>query len=204
MSVFMIKQVSKPAEPTETATSQIAQGPKQTLQIPGGDVDNQQGENTQLEPQPGAEPGENAGEVLQTEEGTPLKVNNETKDTMIKIDGPVGRIFTDALNKVLAQESYVTMLPAILDDQLVDDPITSADPSLQVYCWTGDALGTQDVVKITNDIAKHQDREYVIAVESAKPTAALGILSSLDKLKNVKVCFSREAAMSAVLAKVKR
>ena len=102
MSVFKIQQTSKEA-------------PKPVITPVGSDVDADKGKETTLES--GAGP----VDTPSTEPITHVDVDSGAsatikKDVMLKIDGPVGRLFTDALNKALATESYMTMLPA-LDEQ---------------------------------------------------------------------------------------
>lgn len=128
------------------------------------------------------------------------------KDVLIKIDGPVGRVFTDALNRVLANESYMTMLPVEAEGEGEAAPTQGGSHPhgiVQVYCWTADELLLDDVVAITNDVSKHTERDYVIAVETAgKVTREMALLEPLAKMKNVKVCFSQEAALSLVRSKL--
>ncbi len=125
-----------------------------------------------------------------------------SKDVLVKIDGPVGRVFTNALNQVLANESYMTMMP--VEEIEATNGVSGAPRSIvQVYCWTADALLLEDVTAITNDIAKHTERDYVIAVETVgKVTREMALLEPLAKMKNVKICFSQEAAVSLVRSKL--
>lgn len=127
-------------------------------------------------------------------------------DVMVKIDGPVGRIFTDALNKLLVKESYMTAMPLqpLAKDTSNREPV-EMEPAVQVYAWHADELNLSDVVEITNDISKHTERDYVIAVESSgKVTREMGLLDQLGKMKNVKICFSQERALAALMARIKQ
>ena len=130
----------------------------------------------------------------------PIEENNGTEavekpDLMVKIDGPVGRVFTDALNKLLVQESYMTMSPEIFHDTKSDH---TKQVDVQVYCWNANNLNTEDVVQITNDITKNKAKDYVIAVEALRPTASMRFLGELEKLPNVKLCFSYDKAAAIV------
>lgn len=134
-------------------------------------------------------------------EGTPDQpvIPEEKAGVLIKIDGPVGRVFTDALNTVLANESYMTMVP----ESETESEGSEGRITTQVYCWKADELLLEDVVAITNDISRHTERDYVIVAEtSGKVSRELGLMEDIAKLKNVKLCFSQEAAIDVVLRKL--
>ena len=124
----------------------------------------------------------------------------EKPDVMVKIDGPVSRVFTDALNKLLVQESYMTMAPVLFEAKENKEE----DIEIQVYCWKGDELNTEDVTQITNDVTKHTNRDFVIAVESSRVTPSMALLSYLEKMPNVHLCFSQEKALELVAARFKK
>ena len=129
----------------------------------------------------------------------------EKPDLMVKIDGPVGRVFTDALNKLLVQESYMMMSPSLFEDKdKTEDLDEDKEVGLQVYCWKGEELNIEDVTAITSDIAKHQNRDFVIAIESARITPVMALLGDLEKLPNVRLCYSQEKALSIVSERIKK
>ena len=131
------------------------------------------------------------------------EAGGEKQDIMVKIDGPVSRVFTDALNKMLVNESYMTMVP--VDHKPSSTQQEQDQDILQVYVWKADELNTEDVVQITNDISRHVERDYVIAIESARSVSkSVGLIEELGKLKNVTVCYSQERALSLVKSKVSR
>lgn len=121
------------------------------------------------------------------------------EELMIKVDGPVGRVFTDALNKVLANESYMATSPLLFESGEKEEGV-----ALQVYAWQADQINTEDVVEITNDISRHDNRDYVIAIEGRFVTPAIALLDNLSSLKNVKVVYSQEKAIDEVLKRVKK
>lgn len=124
----------------------------------------------------------------------------EKPDVMVKIDGPVSRVFTDALNKLLVQESYMTMNPVLFEKDKENDE----DVEIQVYCWNGDDLNTEAVTQITNDVTRHSNRDFVIAVESTRVSPSMALLGYLEKLPNVHLCFSQEKALALVSARFKK
>lgn len=143
----------------------------------------------------------------------PIVSKSGKADVMIKVDGPVGRIFTDALNKVLVNESYMTMMPHLRKKEApVVDPESGMtgdnrqdEDYLQVYAWDVENLNMEDVVHITNEVTRHTERTFVIAVESTgKVTNAMSLLDGLSKCKNVTMCYSQVKAAEAVKAKVSK
>lgn len=132
-------------------------------------------------------------DVTNTDDGS-----SEKPEMMVKVDGPVGRVFTDALNRLLATEGYLTVLPKTKEMETLDTP-DAPKKLVQVYCWRTDSVNVSDMVQLTNDITKHTDRQFVIAVEAASTlSSSLRTLDDLSKLPNVKVCFSNESAANFV------
>lgn len=130
----------------------------------------------------------------------------EAPDVKIKIDGPIGQVFTDALNKMLAVESYMTLSPMgtaaagadILQD-LKDEEI------LQVYCYKADELNVSDMVAISNEVTKHTQRDFVLSFETAGNfPSILEAAENLARLPNVSLFLSRKAAANHIQSKVRK
>ena len=167
--------------------------------------------NTVMTPEAPAE-GEKAA-VDHVSEGapaaTPASDDGQSTDRpalTVKVDGPVGRVFTDALNKLLATEGYLTVRPEGMEDDPVDsvaaagvnDPIKSKN-LVQIYCWRTDAVNADDLIQLSNTVSRHSDRPFVVALESAASmTRAVGLLEDLQCFKNLKVCYSLESAANHV------
>jgi hypothetical protein len=187
MSVFMIKQSGIKNSQTE--------GEKSAKPIEDAV------ETAKPEPIQDSLPQKTAVKQEATEDEKPKK-----EDVLIKIDGPVSQIFTDALNRVLAVENYMAMMPLLLkakEDKKADEVVEDATPILQVYAWDSNSLNLSDVVDITNEVTRHTDRTYVIAVEAAGlATKAMGYLDQLSSLKNVTICYSQSRAVEVVRARV--
>ena len=191
MSVFKIQQ-SGIVMQDEKGTINTLESDK-TLNAEGNPDAKPQGEETSSE----------GGEKQLSLE--PNLDNKDKGELMVKIDGPVGRIFTDALNKMLVQESYMTMSPALFESKDQEDHQNDEDEAeLQIYCWKGDELNMKDVTMITDDIAKNTNRDFIIAIESVKVTPAMSMLGDLLKLKNVQICFSQERALELVKSRIKK
>ncbi len=140
------------------------------------------------------------------EEKPPEKANKKEGEVVVNIAGSLSSVFTASLNQLLATESYMTMIPMLGDDEGKGLPVHSSTDILRVYCWDGDALNMQDVVQITNEIARSSSEdEFVIAIENMKnPSIAIGAAARLNSLKNVSVCYTRGKALQLVKDKVSR
>lgn len=194
MSVFIIRQPGV-APATLEKVEKATEVPGEASKLEGSEVAGQ----------------EQTLSAEEAEKVEPIVSKSGKADIMIKVDGPVGRIFTDALNKVLVNESYMTMMPHLTKKEApVVDPESGMtgdnrqdEDYLQVYAWDVENLNMEDVVHITNEVTRHTDRTFVIAVESTgKVTNAMSLLDGLGKCKNVTMCYSQVKAAEAVKARV--
>ena len=109
-----------------------------------------------------------SGPVESTEPGFTLDASQKDK-VIVKIDGPLSQVFTEALNKVLAFENMV-LLPVLAEeyDAMKDDPSFNDTTSIHVQAYDAHDLTTGDVVDITNEITKTTEDSHIIAMESAR------------------------------------
>ena len=171
--------------------------PTEVTPINGGTLDASQKQDEILSNQNAEVIAQKAGEGAPEE----TEVVGEKKSVTVKVDGPVGKVFTEALNQLLATESYMmNMLPP---DQSGATPGRSN--LLQVYCWEGDMIDLKDVTEILNEVTRHTDQEFVIAIENIKNvTSSLAYLDKLSALDNVKVFYKREKSLNYIKERVKR
>lgn len=137
-------------------------------------------------------------------DGTAAK-NNEL---MVKIEGPVGRVFTDALNKMLAIEGFAAMImppdPSKTKDQ--DDDRHS---EVSVYVSNISRLNTEEIVQISNLITRSNSENFLIAIEGLDSTASaeklrtLGILEQVAESSNAKIFYSVGGALEDLRVKLK-
>jgi len=123
------------------------------------------------------------------------------KEILITIDGPVGRVFTDALNKLLVAESYMMTGQAAeyQEKKAKADEEDGVGPDVHVLCFNSSDLTISDVVRISDEVTRNTNREYIIALEGCSVvTNRIVLLDSLTSNKNVKVCFTQNQALSAV------
>lgn len=178
MSVFKIHQASAVNKGVETKVEEVKQKTEEDHSVESSHV---------VETPVPSKGDENKEPSLEEKEDPKL---------MVKIDGPVGRLFTEALNKMLATEGYIAMVEP---DTIIEKKEEQEEPSLQIYALKGDEINTSDVVEITNEISKHEDKDYIVAVESiSQVTRIHGYLEELGKLKNVRLCWSQKSALNAV------
>lgn len=128
-----------------------------------------------------------------------LGENNTEKAAVVKVDGPLGRVFTQALNKMLAVEGMAAI-------PLTNEAFELMRKNKEVEVINVKAIdtafvNTEDAVEITDDIVKHPNENFVLAMESrsSKVTNCAGLLSGLDKLKNTQVQYRVESAAARVV-----
>lgn len=128
------------------------------------------------------------------------------KELVLKVDGPLGRMFTDALNQVLAMESIVVM-PMTEDDlrlRLEEQPDQAI---VHVKAFNLPDVTGDDVEDTNNEVIHETTQEnltdFVIATESVQdsPKGAknLGYLMELTRQnKKVKTTMSIRSAVSMI------
>lgn len=167
-------------------------------------------------------------EDKQPEGTTPAPKEREAR--LISIDGPVGRIYSAALQEVFANEGMAAMLhdfseaeegvgsdgePVVRnldgskDDGDEDDVIHQSVAGVKhtkLYSYTADTINIDDVVKISNEICKNRGRDYIIAIEGVtygNINKAMDVLCDMEKAGQIKLCLSRGSAISAVMSSLK-
>lgn len=132
---------------------------------------------------------------------TPAEENKP--ELMVEVDGPVGRIYTDALNKILATEGYAAMIPASWNDKLESkevQPVETPSRTMKVWCWDKDHLNHEDIVRITNDVVRHPNRNYVIAIEHhGVITEKIALLDQTCRDLGLKLHLSMDSAINHTL-----
>lgn len=138
-------------------------------------------------------------------------VDDQHRDVVVKIDGPVGKVFTDALNQMLAIEGFAAMIGA---DELVkhkeEGESDHADIHIGVYSGSVDLLNTEEIVKISNEITRHTNQDYIIAIEgvygrtlNTDSLRRLAILEDVAKNGGVKVFYNKDMAVEHLKGKLK-
>ena len=167
-------------------------------------------------------------EDKQPESTTPAPKEKEAR--LISIDGPVGRIYSAALQEVFANEGMAAMLhdfseaeegvgsdgePVVrnLDGGKDDDDedgvihqTVAGVKHTKLYSYTADTINIDDVVKISNEICKNRGRDYIIAIEGVtygNINSAMDVLCDMEKAGQIKLCLSRGSAISAVMSSLK-
>ena len=167
-------------------------------------------------------------EDKQPEDTTPAPKEREAR--LISIDGPVGRIYSAALQEVFANEGMAAMLhdfskaeegvgsdgePVVRnldgskDDDGEDSVIHQSVAGVKhtkLYSYTADTINIDDVVKISNEICKNRGRDYIIAIEGVtygNINSAMDVLCDMEKAGQIKLCLSRGSAISAVMSSLK-
>ena len=129
-------------------------------------------------------------------------VNQDEAALVVTIDGPLGRVFTEALNKMLATESIMAM-PMDLQALQV---LKKDQPKLRVVnvnVLDETTVKPSDVVNISNDITLHAEDQFVVAVESKlqirNPSKVTQLVDGLSTHRNTQVCYRVSAAVRQVI-----
>ena len=199
MSIFIIqKSQAKPLE--EQVKENAAKGVQNVEQTT--EVASQQKEAKSEPEVVSIVPSSTSENTSSGEGGEQTQEDKEKKIVQVSINGPVGQAFTEALNKLLVTESYMTMMPALKEER---GGSIAGNSSLQVYCWDGDDIDLQDLTQLTNTITKHNDQQFVIAVENIRTVRKIHtLIDQLPVYGNVTVCYSREKALRVVQEKIKQ
>lgn len=190
MSIFMIKPV-EPAIPNKDDTA-VVDTIKQNLNNPAVVEDNK----TDLR--------ENPNNTVVTNEPfglTPKPIEAiEDKKVLINVDGPVGRVFTDVLNKVLATEGYAAMPIEALAGKDVVKQLEATYPGYKIInVHAINEESGKEVSGIINEVGGLKDNEEVVVITesfnqlSNKMKTGVGILISLEKSNNIHVCMSQHS-----------
>lgn len=117
-----------------------------------------------------------------------FEIEENPRPTIIKVDGPLGQIFTEALNKILAVESMAA-IPMTEDDPRFQE-LSSKDPNiLTVEAYDASELSSSDVHQLSEMVSKDETKDVLIAMEAIrtnKLSISSGLLSGV--LQNKKNC----------------
>lgn len=93
----------------------------------------------------------------------------KTGKMVIKIDGPLSKIFTEALNKILAFEN-MTMVPLLVEEleELKKDESFNDTVSIHVQAYDASELTTNDVFEIADGITKTDGDDQILAMEAIR------------------------------------
>lgn len=195
VSIFRIQQGGESQTPVETS----------------GQTDPETAELTQPKDKESSTQEDVKDAVAKESEGKKQELSDKP-DLVIKVEGPVGRVFTEALNKVLAKEGVAGMMlqgveNSTDDSAYVDEGVGQNDqsvaPPIEVHTVDAQLVDLGEVVRINDAISQSTQSEHVIAIEHAhNQSKAIHMLDQLGSRKNVRVCLSIDEAARYVGSKV--
>jgi hypothetical protein len=139
-------------------------------------------------------------------DGTPVDKNQQEEPSVV-IDGPLGRIYTQALNLAYANEDTGTMSLIIAENrQRQSDKQPTG--GTYVLAMDMDDLNTQSLVSASNWAAqakKDGADSLIISLESHGTISRhAGLVEEMARAHGAKVVYSRESAMAAIKTSVKK
>jgi hypothetical protein len=111
----------------------------------------------------------------------------DPKKELIEVSGPIGEVYTQALNKVLANENYTFIVNEEKEKK----------NGVHVLAYRPDQLSLSEVNKIIHNVAISDANYYLIAIENFKGevTKEMGLLSELP---HVKICYHKESLVPSI------
>lgn len=144
------------------------------------------------------------------ESGETFNLGGEKEQAIVvKVDGPLSRLFTDSLNKVLAFESMV-LIP-LTEEQLEamkeNDPEYNDTTTIHVQAYDASDITTSDVVEISDAITKTDADDRVLVMESVRgirgaADSAMRICAATKTRVHMQMRYAVETAMHVIRSKV--
>ena len=137
-------------------------------------------------------------EAVASTSGGSKSTTSTSAHKYVNVEGPLSQLFTEALQRVYATESYMQeTLPKILEDS----GVPSEEADLYVYSADGDKLTTQDVVGIINELhpALEKGKKVVLVANTVKPSKALEHLVDFCNVSHIDVSYRTDVGAAKVL-----
>ena len=125
------------------------------------------------------------------------------KKKTVVIDGPLGRIYTQALNKVLAKESNMVNLSVLLQEEEAENQeIAEKDIDLYVYS-INDKIGTPEMMEIMERLRLHKadenkNRVNILAIEAHAINRQTAQLDQMARLYGYEVYYSQSKTIDRI------
>lgn len=153
------------------------------------------------------------GETPRPQQQSPVKVHenyngtqeNPRTEKLVVVEGPLSKIYTDALNAVYAQESQAN--DAIVAAQYLSN-VQTRQPDVYVYASDVKSLDSgninQEFESLRLALDSRKGGANVVVLESnGQVTKRLALLDNYARQKGSKVVYSRKAAMEAIASQTK-
>jgi len=150
-----------------------------------------------------------------TEDSTSATVENGNQPAedvpMVVMDGPLGKVYTQALNLAFAKEaasaSGQTDIKVVFDEDIERDD-EGNDKALYVYCCDASNMSTSDAVEGTDKLrvaldSKKYAKVYAIMESHHAVKPAAGLFEEYAVNNGVKVIFKKDIAIEAIQDAVK-
>ena len=132
------------------------------------------------------------------------------KEKVVIIDGPLGHIYTQALNMVYAHDKVATEGIAMMFDALVikqgpdSSEVKEEDDAAYLYCigdgylTGGGLLDAAETIRVATESKKY--KKMIVSIESGDVIQArTQLLGELCEAMGVQVCLTRNKAVRTVL-----
>lgn len=92
-----------------------------------------------------------------------FRMSEDKKDIVIKVNGPLGKVFTEALNQALALETIAMSLAAATEEESNNSDV------IHVGAFDTDSITSSDIVTMGHELTVHKDDDFVMVMESSGP-----------------------------------
>lgn len=103
------------------------------------------------------------GQETEREAGGVFRMSEEKKDIVIKVNGPLGKVFTEALNQALALETIAMSLAAATEEEAEKAEV------IHVGVFDSETITSGDIVSMGQELTVHKDDDFVMVMESSGP-----------------------------------
>ena len=134
--------------------------------------------------------------------------SKEEGNKVVVMDGPLSRVYTEALNLAYAKEAASASGQTdikILFDEDIEAQDEENRKALYVYCCDGEQLDMSDTVQATDKLRLALDsgkyKKVLMAMEASKGISnSAGLLDEYARRNGVQVLFKRSTALESIKA----
>ena len=134
----------------------------------------------------------------------------DKKNMEVVLDGPLGKVYTQALNLVYSNEGLAAMTGAskqdnsIFDEETPKPGETEQGNKLYVYCCD-DNFDQDSLLDAVDNIskAKKEGGEVMVSMECRNPNSKIGLLHKFSTDVGAKIYFNRDSCISDIVRRVK-
>lgn len=139
------------------------------------------------------------GQPLNDDEVEKSKTDRVKKDKVVVMQGPLSTIYTDALNKVYAQESQAIDAVTLVNSA---QQIETTPPDLYVYVSDVKQIENSGVTEVFNNLRLALDNrsgnKVVVLESNGAVSSKMSLIDNYARSQGAKVVYSRSVALNTI------